>query len=196
MGVVLAVLMAVSVVFAALHGRIPELSHAALNAATDGAGYALGLVGALALWTGLMNIAQEAGALRWIGRAAAPLLRRLFRGVPDGHPAMSAIVMNFAANFLGLGNAATPFGLQAMKELETLNPDPGTATDAQVMLCALNTASVQLVPISVLALRVKAGSQAPEAVVVPTILASACGVVVAVLAARVLARLFPPRQAR
>jgi spore maturation protein A len=99
--------------------------------------------------------------------------------------------MNVAANVLGLGNAATPFGVRAMQELETLNPRPGTATDAQAMLCALNTASVQLVPATVIALRVAAGSRAPGEIIGPTLLASLCGVVVAVTAARLLRRLFP-----
>ncbi len=120
-------------------------------------------------------------------------MRRLFPDVPPDHPAMGAIVMNFSANVLGLGNAATPFGVKAMQELETLNPRPGTATNAQAMLVALNTASVQLVPIGVLGARIVAGSRVPEEVVVPTLLASLCGVIVAVTAARLLQRAFPVR---
>ena len=138
-----------------------------------------------------MRVAEEAGLVRWIARLAAPVLRRLFPEVPADHPAMGAIVMNFAANVLGLGNAATPFGVRAMQELETLNPRPGTATDAQAMLCALNTASVQLVPATVIALRASAGSRAPGEIIGPTLLASLCSVVVAVAAARLLARLVP-----
>jgi spore maturation protein A len=193
MGAILAVLMAVSVAVAAWNGRLAELSGAALEAAGKASAFAIGLVGILALWMGLMKVAEEAGLVRAVGWLARPVLRRLFPGVPNDHPAMGAIVMNFAANVLGLGNAATPFGIRAMQELETLNPDPGTATDAQAMLCALNTASVQLVPATVIALRVSAGSKAPGEILGPTLLASACGVVVAVLAARLLGRALPAR---
>ena len=191
MGAILAVLMTVSVVVAAVNGRLAEVGSAALEAAGKGSSFALGLVGILALWMGLMKVAEEAGMVRFVGWLARPALRLLFPGVPRDHPAMGAIVLNFAANVLGLGNAATPFGIRAMQELETLNPRPGTATDAQAMLCALNTASVQLVPATVIALRVSAGSKAPGEILGPTLLASTCGVVVAVIAARLLGAAFP-----
>jgi len=194
MGAILAVLMALSVVVAALKGRLPELTAAALDAAGKASGFALSLVGVLALWMGLMGVAEEAGLVRFIARLAAPVLRRLFPEVPAQHPAMGAIVMNVAANVLGLGNAATPFGIRAMQELESLNPHPGTASDAQAMLCAINTASVQLVPATVIALRAAAGSRAPAEVIGPTLLASLCGVLAAVAGARLLGRLYrPPR---
>jgi spore maturation protein A len=195
MGAILAVLSALAVVVAAANGRLPDLTAAALDAASKAAAFSLGLVGVLALWMGLLRVAEEAGLVRAIARLAAPLLRRLFPGVPDGHPAMGAIVMNVSANVLGLGNAATPFGVRAMQELEALNPSPGTATDAQAMLCALNTASVQLVPATVIALRAAAGSAAPAEILGPTLLASLCGVAVAVLSARLLAPLFPAPRA-
>ncbi|HET6410953.1 MAG TPA: nucleoside recognition domain-containing protein [Anaeromyxobacter sp.] len=194
MGAILAVLMALSVVVAALKGRLPELTAAALDAAGKASGFALSLVGVLSLWMGLMGVAEEAGLVRFIARLAAPVLRRLFPEVPAHHPAMGAIVMNVAANVLGLGNAATPFGIRAMQELESLNPHPGTASDAQAMLCAINTASVQLVPATVIALRAAAGSRAPAEVIGPTLLASLCGVLAAVAGARLLGRLYrPPR---
>jgi len=195
MGAILAILMALSVVVAAVNGRLAELTSAALDAAGKASGFALGLVGMLALWMGLMKVAEEGGLVRLVARLMTPVLRRLFPGVPGGHPAMGAIVMNVAANVLGLGNAATPFGIRAMQELEALNPRPGTATDAQVMLCALNTASVQLLPATVLALRVTAGSKAPGEIIGPTLVASACGVVVAVITAHLLGRAFPVRDA-
>ena len=104
---------------------------------------------------------------------------------------MGAMVMNLSANMLGLGNAATPFGVKAMQELETLNPRPGTATDAQALFCALNTASLQLIPASVIALRAAAGSRAPGEIIGATIVASLCGVTAAVVAAKLLRRAFP-----
>jgi spore maturation protein A len=194
MGPILAILMAVSVIVAAVTGRLPELTAAALEAARSGAGFALGLAGVLALWLGLMRVAEEAGLVRAIARLLGPALRRIFPGLAPGDPAMGAIVMNVSANVLGLGNAATPFGIRAMQELEARNPRPGTATDAQIMLVAINTASVQLVPATVIALRATAGSQAPGEIIGPTLLASLCGVVVAVLAARLLARVLPAQE--
>ena len=124
---------------AALPGAIAESAGRAVT-------LSLGLVGVLTLWLGLMKVAEEAGLVRALGRLARPVLRRLFPAVPADSPAMGAITMNVAANMLGLGNAATPFGIKAMEELERENPHPGTATDAQALFCALNTASVQLVP--------------------------------------------------
>jgi spore maturation protein A len=146
----------------------------------------------MTLWLGLMRVAEEAGLVRGLARVARPVMRRLFPEVPADHPAMGAMLMNISANVLGLGNAATPFGVKAMQALESLNPRPGTATDAQALFCALNTASVQLVPASVIALRAAAGSRAPGEIIGATILASLCGAAAAVLAAKLLARLFPP----
>ncbi len=191
MGAIWTVLLAAAVVAAAVNGRMAEVTTAALGSATEAGTYALGLAGGMALWLGVMRVAEEAGLVRAIARAARPLLVRLFPDVPPDHPAMGAMLMNVSANVLGLGNAATPFGVRAMQELEAANPHPGTATDAQALFCALNTASVQLLPVSVLTLRAAAGSRAPHEIVGATILASACGVAVAIVASKALARLFP-----
>jgi spore maturation protein A len=145
----------------------------------------------MTLWLGLMKVAEEAGLVALLARAARPLLRRLFPEIPPEHPAMGAMVMNVSANLLGLGNAATPFGLEAMRRLDELNPRPGTATDAQALFCALNTASLQLLPATVIGLRAAAGSRAPGDVIGPTLLATACAAVTAVTAAKLLARLVP-----
>ena len=188
MGVLWTLLLVVSVVAAALTGRMADLTGAAADAAGKAVTVSLGLVGLLTLWLGLMRVAEEAGLVSLLARAVRPLLRRLFPEVPADHPAMGSMVMNIAANLLGLGNAATPFGVRAMQELETLNPEQGTATDAQALFCAMNTASLQLVPASVIALRAGAGSRAPAEILGATLLASACGVVVAVTVSRLLAR--------
>lgn len=191
MGVLWTGLLVLAIGFAAANGRLAALTPAAFDAAKAAVILSLGLAGVMTLWLGLMRVAEEAGLVRALARAARPLLRRLFPEVPPEHPAMASILMNVAANVLGLGNAATPFGVKAMQELETLNPRPGTATDAQALLCAINTASLQLVPATVLALRTAAGSRAPGEIIGPTILASACGAVAAVVAAKLLARLHP-----
>ena len=196
MSVLWVLLLVASVATAALTGRMAALPGAIAESAGRAVTLSLGLVGVLSLWMGLMKVAEEAGLVRALGRLTAPVLGRLFPSVPAGSPAMGAITMNVAANMLGLGNAATPFGIKAMEELERENPHPGTATDAQALFCALNTASVQLVPATVIALRASAGSRAPAEILGATLLASACGVVVAVVASRLLARAFPVEAAR
>jgi spore maturation protein A len=185
-------LVVVSVAYAACTGRVSALTPAVVESAGKGVTLALGLVGVMSLWLGLMRVAEEAGLVKLLGRAAAPVLRRLFPEVPDGHPAMGAVVMNVAANMLGLGNAATPFGLKAMAALQELNPRKDVASDAQALFCALNTASLQLVPASVIALRAAAGARSPADILGATLLASACATATAILSARLLRRVHPP----
>jgi spore maturation protein A len=191
-GALWTLLVAAAFVAAAVNGRMAELTRAAAESAASAVTLALGLTGVMALWLGLMKVAEEAGLVRALARAARPVMTRLFPEVPADHPAMGAMIMNVSANVLGLANAATPFGIRAMQELETLNPRPGAATDAQALFCALNTASVQLIPATVIALRTSAGSHAPAEIVGATILASACGATAAVLAAKLLRHAFPP----
>ncbi len=191
MGAIWTALVAVAVAAAAANGRMAELTSAAVESAGKAVTLSLGLAGVMALWLGLMKVAEEAGLVRALARAARPVMRRLFPEVPPEHPAMGAMILNVSANVLGLGNAATPFGVKAMQELETLNPRPGTATNAQALFCALNTASVQLIPASVVALRAAAGSKAPGEIIGATILASLCGAAVAVTAAKLLQRAVP-----
>ncbi|HSB19905.1 MAG TPA: nucleoside recognition domain-containing protein [Anaeromyxobacteraceae bacterium] len=191
MGGIWVLLVAVSVAFAAATGRMGALTAAALESAGHAVTLALGLAGVMALWLGLMRIAEEAGLVRLLARAARPALRRLFPEVPPEHPALGAMVMNVAANVLGLGNAATPFGLRAMEALQELNPHRGTASDAQALFCALNTASVQVVPASVIALRAAAGARQPADILGATLLASLCATAVAIASARLLRHLHP-----
>ncbi|OZC02488.1 nucleoside recognition domain-containing protein [Rubricoccus marinus] len=126
--------------------KMRAISAAALEFAEVAVEIALGLIGVLALFLGLMKIAEQAGIVYALVKLVRPLLKPLFPGIPDGHPAMGMIALNLAANIFGLGNAATPFGIKAMEELQTLNPERDTATDEMAMLLAMNTASVQLVP--------------------------------------------------
>jgi spore maturation protein A len=191
-GALWTLLVTAAVVAAAANGRMADLTRAAAESAASAVTLALGLTGVMALWLGLMRVAEEAGLVRALARVARPLMTRLFPDVPADHPAVGAMIMNVAANMLGLANAATPFGVRAMQELETLNPRPGVATDAQALFCALNTASVQLIPASVIALRTAAGSRAPGEIIGATFLASLCGAAAAILAAKLLRRAFPP----
>ena len=133
---------------------------------------ALPLAGTMIFFLGLMKIAEAAGAVRFLARLLNPLLRRLFPEVPEKHPALGEMVMNFSANLLGLDNAATPFGLKAMKSLESLNPNPGTATNAQIMFLVLHTSGLTLIPLSIIGYRVAAHSAQPAAIFVPCVLAT------------------------
>ena len=184
-------LVATSVVVAAARGRMGALTAAITGSAQAAVTLSLGLVGVMTLWLGLMKVAEEAGLVALLARAARPVLRRLFPEVPPEHPALGAMVMNVAANLLGLGNAATPFGIEAMRRLDELNPRRGTASDAQALFCALNTASLQILPATVIGLRAAAGARAPGDVIGPTLLATACAAVTAVVSAKLLRRVFP-----
>ena len=155
------------------------------------------LVGIMTLWLGIMRIAEAAGLVSLVGRALAPVLRWLFPDVPAEHPAAGAIVLAVAANMLGLNNAATPLGIKAMEELQTLNPDKETATNAMVTFMAMTTSGVQLIPVTIIGVLAAAGSTNPTAIIAPTIVATFIGTIAALVAARVLQRFYPqaPRTA-
>ncbi len=182
-------LIVVAVVVGAATGRLDAVTKAAFDSSRGAVELAIGLVGVMALWLGVMKIAEETGIVRALARLLRPVARRLFPDVPADHPALAAIVLNVSASWLGLGNAATPLGLKAMEELQKLNPAKDTASNAMVTFLALNTSSITLVPATIIAVRVTLGSANPTEIVAPTILASACATVVAVTAAKVLSRL-------
>ena len=167
------------------------LGKAMVEAASGSVTLALGMVGVMALFLGVMKVAEKGGLLVVIARTVRPLMVKLFPGVPDGHPAMGAMVLNISANVLGLGNAATPFGIRAMIELDKLNPHKGTASDAMAMFLVINTASVTLLPTGVIALRAAAGSQDPAGIVSTTLFATIVSTAVAIVAATGLRRFWP-----
>lgn len=169
------------------------LSAAMLESAGSAVTLAIGLVGVMTLFLGLMKVAEAGGLLVIIAKAVRPLMQRLFPEVPPDHPAMGAMILNISANTLGLGNAATPFGIRAMQELEKLNTTPGTATNAMVLFLAINTSSVTLLPTGVIAIRAAAGSVDPAAIVPTTLFATICSTTVAIIMAKVLQRHWPSR---
>lgn len=150
---------------------------------------ALGLVGIMALWLGVMRIAEEAGLIARLASLLRPVTTWLFPDVPADHPAMGAMIMNISANMLGLSNAATPLGLKAMEELNKLNRKTGTATDAMCTFLVINTSNVQLIPATVIAIRAAAGSASPTEILGPAIVATTISTVVGVTVVRLLARL-------
>src|SRR5437762_3661349 len=143
----------------------------------------------MALWLGLMRLAERAGLVQRIARGLRPIMRRLFPDVPPEHPAMGSMVMNMSANMLGLGNAATPLGLRAMRDLETLNPRPGVATNAMCTFLAINTSSVQLIPATAIAILAASGSTRPTAIVGTALLATLCAASVAIISVKLLEKL-------
>jgi spore maturation protein A len=149
---------------------------------------AIGLIGIMALWLGLMRIAERSGLVSALARPLKPIMVRLFPEIPPDHPAMGAMIMNIAANMLGLGNAATPLGLKAMGELNRLNKTAGTATDAMCTFLVINTSSVQLIPAAVIAIRAASGSTNPTEIIGPVILATTVNTVVGILAVKWMAR--------
>jgi spore maturation protein A len=183
-------LMAVALAVAAVMGTPEGVAKGAIDSARTAVEVSIGLVGVMALWLGVMRIAEESGLVRAIARVMAPLLRLIFPEVPRDHPAMGAIVMNMGANTLGLSNAATPLGIKAMEELQALNPRPDTASNSMVMFMAINTASVQLVPATMIAMLAASGSAAPTAIIGSTLVATAIGTVAAVAITRLLQPLY------
>ena len=153
-----------------------------MNASFDQAAFAfevsLGLTGVLTLWMGIMKVGERGGVIEFFGRLISPFFSRLFPGVPKGHPAMGAIFMNISANMLGLDNAATPMGLRAMQEMQTLNPNKDTATDAMIMFLVLNSSGLCLVPISIMMYRAQGGAANPTDVFVPILIATAIATLV------------------
>jgi spore maturation protein SpmA len=185
------VMLLVSVACGAWNHRLAEVSDASTRSATQAASLALGLVGVMALWLGLMRVLHEAGLMRLIARALRPIMTWLFPDVPKDHPALGMMVLNMASNMLGLGNAATPFGLRAMQELDTLNPRKGVASNAMVLFLAINTSGLAVLPTGMIALRAALGSAAPSAIFLPTVLSTLTAAAAGIVAARLLGPLMP-----
>jgi spore maturation protein A len=176
-----------SIIISFFNGTTDAVVLSVTQSAKDAVMLAIGLIGLLAFWLGLMKIAETAGMIKILSRAISPLLKFLYPEVPKHHPALDAITLNMSANMLGLGSAATPFGLKAMQELETLNPNPGTATDAMCMFLAVNTSSIQLIPATVMGILAAAHDPNPSSIILPVLCATFCSVTCAVLCAKFFA---------
>ncbi|PSK06344.1 nucleoside recognition domain-containing protein, partial [Brevibacillus sp. NRRL NRS-603] len=174
-------LIVISIVVAAVTGRMEAINAAAFEGAKTGVTVCLGLLSVLAFWMGMMRIAEKSGLLELLARALSPIIQVLFPDVPKGHPAMGYILSNMSANLLGLGNAATPMGLKAMEELQKLNPDKQNASAAMCTLLAINTASITIIPTTMIAIRMQYGSVNPVEIVGTTLLSSFAATIVALL---------------
>jgi len=184
-------LMAIAFIVALFNGTADGVTKGAIDSAKTAVEISIGLVGVMTLWLGIMRIAEASGLVSILGRVLGPVMRLIFPEVPPGHPANGSIVMSIAANMLGLNNAATPLGIKAMEDLQTLNPDKETATNPQVTFMALNTAGVQLIPATMIGVLVAAGSQSPTVIIGTTLVATATGTLAALIAVKVLQRFWP-----
>ena len=188
-------LMAISLVVAAFNGTAEAVTKGAVDSASTAVTIAIGLVGVMTLWLGMMKIAEAAGLVALLGRALRPALRWMFPEVPAEHPAAGAIVLAIAANMLGLNNAATPLGIKAMEDLQELNGDKETATNPMVTFMAMTTSGVQLIPSTMIGLLAAAGSTNPTAIIAPGLVATFMGTIAAVVAAKLLQPFYPVRPA-
>jgi spore maturation protein A len=188
-------LMAISLVVAAFNGTAEAVTKGAVDSASTAVTIAIGLVGVMTLWLGMMKIAEASGLVALLGRALRPALRWMFPEVPAEHPAAGAIVLAIAANMLGLNNAATPLGIKAMEDLQELNGDKETATNPMVTFMAMTTSGVQLIPSTMIGLLAAAGSTNPTAIIAPGLVATFIGTIAAVVAAKLLQPFYPVRPA-
>ncbi len=177
-----------SIAFGLYDGHITDVVNSVADSAKLSVQVAIGLTGIMAFWLGLMKIAEAGGLVNVLARLLRPVLVRLFPEVPADHPAMGAIVMNIAANMLGLGNAATPFGVRAMEQMQSLNQFPSAASNAMCTFLAINTSSVQLVPVTAIAFLAAAGATQPTAIIATSLFATTCSTIAGISAVKVLQR--------
>ncbi|HID37954.1 MAG TPA: nucleoside recognition protein [Calditrichaeota bacterium] len=166
--------------------KLGQVTTAAIDASKTAVEIAIGLIGIMALWLGIMKVAEEAGMIRILARMVEPITKRLFPTIPKDHPAIGAMLMNIAANMLGLSNAATPLGLKAMEELDELNPQKGQATDDMITFLVINTSAITLIPATAIAIRASLGSANPQQIVIPSIIAASMATLVGVTTVKII----------
>jgi spore maturation protein A len=165
-------LIGISIVFAFVNGRLEDLTKSIFDAARAAVEVSLFLLGIVALWMGIAKIIEDSGLIHRLSGIFRPFVSRLFKNIPADHPSITSITLNFLANLFGLGNAATPLGIQAMQDLQTLNKDSDRITDEMMLFVVINTASIQLIPFTVIGILSDFGSKNPSWVVFPTFLAT------------------------
>ena len=178
-----------SVIFGAINDKLVEVINAVSSYAQTAVTIAIGLTGVMTFWLGLMKIAERSGLMRMIAKGLGPILQRLFPDVPKEDPAMGAVVMNIAANMLGLANAATPLGIKAMEALQDLNPNKRIASNAMCMFLAINTSSVQLIPVTAIAFLAANGAKEPTLVIMTSLIATSFSTLAALIAVKVFSKL-------
>lgn len=182
----------IGIVFAMINGTMEEVNKAIFNGASDAVTLCIGLISVLVFWLGIMRIAEDAGLLTKLSQLFRPFVKRLFPEVPNNHPAMGYILSNMIANLFGLGNAATPLGIKAMEQLKVLNGGKIEASRSMITFLAINTASITLIPTTVIAIRMNYNAVSPTDIVGPTLVATSCSAIGAIL----IDRLFYYRRSR
>ncbi len=166
-----------------------ELVNSIFNSAKTGFEISLGLTGVLALWMGLMKVGEKGGVVTILGRMFGPLFQRLFPGLPKGHPAYGSIMLNFSANMLGLDNAATPMGLKAMKEMQEVNPDKESASNAQIMFLVLNASGLTIIPVTIIVYRTQLGAANPADIFIPIMIATFAATMAGLISVAIVQRI-------
>lgn len=190
MNVIWLVLLSVSIVFAIFTGNLEAFTKSIFEGAKSAVEISLFLLGIVSVWMGITRILEDSGLIYRIAHLFKPVISRLFRNIPDDHPSITAITLNVLANLFGLGNAATPLGIKAMQELDTLNEDKGTVTSEMMIFIVINTASIQLIPFSVIGILAGYGHGNPAAVVLPVLIATIISAMAALLILFAFRRIF------
>ena len=167
-------------------GNLPELNNVILNEGSRAIEFRIGLAAIMALWMGIMNIARDSGLIDTIGQKMDFILKRLFPKIPKNHKAMSYIIMNIILNMLGAGNGATSFGLKAMEELQTLNKQKDRASNEMIMFLVINISSIQIIPFTMLKIRLDMGAQTPSDIILTTLFATTMSTIIAVISCKLL----------
>ena len=172
MNVIWVILIVISVLFSLVTGTVAEFTSSMFDAAKAAVEISIFLAGIVSLWLGITKIIEDSGLIHTLSRVTRPVISRLFKNVPPDHPSITAITLNLLANLFGLGNAATPLGIKAMKDLQTLNPEPDTLSNDMMLFIVINTASIQLLPFTIIGILADYGSKNPTSIVLPTIIAT------------------------
>lgn len=183
------VLVVGSAVLGAINGKLPLVIESIIDSSKNAVSLAFGLIGIMAFWLGIMKIAEKSGLIEILAKVLYPVLRFLFPEIPARHPALGAIMLSISMNMLGLNNAATPFGIRAMEQLEKLNPTPGTATHAMCMFLVFHTSSIQLIPVTAIAILAANGDTAPTRIIIPVLISTFCSTMVGVVLAKFCSKL-------
>lgn len=183
-----AAMILIGVIYGGFMGKMPEITNAALDSSKEAVALCITMLGIMSLWTGIMEVAKEAGIIKTATKKIAPFIRFLFPRIPEGHPAKEHITTNVIANILGLGWAATPAGLKAMKELESLNKTPGIASNEMCTFLIVNISSLQLIPVNIITYRSQYGSVNPATIIAPAIIATCFSTLVGIIFAKAMDR--------
>ena len=189
-------LIVISIICGAINGKLQDVVNAIMSGAELSVKVAFSLIGIMAFWLGIMRIAEKSGIIDWISKTLKPVTKILFNEIPHDSPAIGDIAMNFSANAFGLSNAATPFGLKAMEELQKENKDKSTASNAMCMFLGMNTAGFQLIPTTVLAVLVSVGYQNPTEIIAPTLLVTTIAFLSAIILSKLFSKILPPQDVK